>query len=183
MTVNVELLLAWLPRFYLGREKLVELCDCLSISTRRICIIGVVEPLSSVKRVFSEHLYKQRRRENIPLKADVVLFTALIAARNVVIGISKIYYGIISHFRNLFKGMLKQQLTAAPTLKLGVNTQRTHGNDRLLVAAFIYKHSFCIHDTADYPAIELKHISKLTDKCLVISHNVDKVMLVTARDT
>ena len=180
MGVNEKFLLAWLPRLDLRRKELIKLRNSPGVAAWLIGVIGMIKPLSAVKRVIAERFYKQRSRENIALKADVVSFAAFISARDVIIRISEINNGIISKLFHDLKGVFKENPAVSPALIVRVDADRTHRNDGLYIAVFVCKLGFCVHHTADDLSVRLDNMSKLRDKILMLSHHMDEIVLVTA---
>ncbi len=180
MGVNVEFLLTWLPCLDFWRKLFVKFRNSLSIFAWFVDVTGAIKPLSAVESVIAEDFHKQRSRENIALKTHVVLFAAFVSTGNVIVGIAEIYNHVISHFLYDLEGVFKESLTVSHALKIRVNAKRSHSDDWLYIAVFISEFGFCIHNTADNSAVCFNDVRKLRNKILMLSHHMDKVMLIAA---
>ena len=181
--MDVEFLLTWLPCFDFRRKLRVELFNSFFVFAGSIGIALIVVPLAAVQSAFRQLLYQQSSRENITFKAYVVLLAAFIATGNIVIGIAEIYDGIVAHFSAKGKSILKESLANALTLIIGMHTERPHSEDGLFVSFFVFEQAFAVHYAADDLSADFEYMSKLRDEVLVVTHNVDKVMLAASGNT
>ena len=180
MTVDIELLLTWLPALYLWREKSVELLDSFFVITELLNIAGIVEPFSSVKSAVLQHFYKKRSREEVTLEANVVFAAAFIAPCNVVIGIAEVDNSIVTHIGNYPERVLKKSFSAAFSLIFGKHAKWPHSDDLFFVAVFISELSLAVHNTADDLSVNFDNIVEFGDKVLMLSHYMYEVVLMAA---
>ncbi len=183
MTMDVEFLLTWLPCFDFGRKLRVELFNSFFVFAGSIGIALIVVPLAAVQSAFRQLLYQQSSRENITFKAHVVLLAAFIATSHIVIGIAEIYDGIVAHFSAKGKSILKESLANALTLIIGMHTEGTHCKDGLFISFLVFEQTFAVHNAAHDLSADFEYMSKLRDKVLVVTHNVDEIVLAASGNT
>jgi len=179
MTIDIELLLAWHPLFFLGWKRGVEDFHGGDVLTAIGGSRRDMHPLLTVQHSGDKLAHeKGSRKVAVYHKADVFLLAAHKPTTDVVAGIAEVDVHIVAHLPCNLKGMLDQKLAELLPLVFGCNAKRPEGKDLLAVSAITLKPRLGVHDVADDLAVHLKHKCKLGYEIGVTTHHVNVIVLV-----